>query len=61
MDYEAGALTTREIVQLFADLLNSGLIYQLQGSYGRQAQQLIEENYLIRRRGKWEINLAEFE
>lgn len=43
--YECGELDDGGIINLFQDLINSGLAYQLQGSYGRTANVLIEAGY----------------
>jgi hypothetical protein len=40
--YEQGDLEEGEVIDLFQNLINSGLAWQLQGSYGRQAMRLIE-------------------
>ena len=42
MAYETGELEEHEIVNLFQDLIDAGLVWQLQGSYGRQATALIQ-------------------
>ena len=39
--YECGELGDQESIDLFQELINSGLAWQLQGSYGRTAQALI--------------------
>ena len=41
--YELGEMDEDEIVDLFQDLVNRGLAWQLQGSYGRMAARLIDE------------------
>jgi hypothetical protein len=46
MNYEDGMLDTQEILNLFSQLVASGLAWQLQGAYGRQAQSLINQGYL---------------
>lgn len=46
MAYEDGELDTTEIVQLFSKLIKSGMAWQLQGMYGRQAMTLINSGYL---------------
>ena len=43
MDFEEGMLADEEIIELFQKLVDSGLVWQLQGFYGRTAQALIEE------------------
>ena len=42
MAYEAGELTEHEVVNLFSELIKSGVAWSLQGHYGRTASMLIE-------------------
>ena len=42
MKYEYNQLTVEEIIQLFQHLVNTGLAWQLQGSYGRTARAMID-------------------
>jgi hypothetical protein len=46
IEYEQNELDDFDIVNLFSDLMTSGILFQLQGSYQRQAQQLINEGIL---------------
>lgn len=41
--YEAGEMDCDEIVQFFQFLVDSGMAWTLQGSYGRQAARLIAD------------------
>lgn len=44
--YESGELSQQETLELFAGLLRSGLVWQLQGHYGRVAADLINAGYV---------------
>ena len=46
MAYEDGALGFLDQVHLFANLVRSGLVWQLQGHYGRTAQRMIDANLI---------------
>lgn len=46
MDYEDGQMSLSEIISFFSELVKSGLVWQLQGSYGRTANALIDNGYL---------------
>jgi len=49
MDYEAGEITEERMIEGFQHLINTGLAWTLQGSYGRAATALIEAGYCHRR------------
>jgi hypothetical protein len=42
MRFEAGELNERETIRLFQHLVNNGLAWKLQGSYGRRAHNLLK-------------------
>ena len=46
--YESGDLTDSQTHQLFQHLIDSGLVYMLQGHYGRTAEALIDAGFCQR-------------
>lgn len=46
MEYEQGSLGMEETINLFQDLLKSGLIWDLQGHYQRTCKHLIDEGLI---------------
>jgi len=44
--YEQGELSPADTIRLFASLIKSGTVWQLQGHYGRTAKQLIMQGYI---------------
>lgn len=47
IEFETGESNEEEVIELFQYLVDSGLAWSLQGSYGRTAQALIEAGYVI--------------
>lgn len=48
ISYESGELSDMETIELFANLIKSGMVWSLQGHYGRTATALIEAGYIDR-------------
>lgn len=46
MSYEAGELRGQDVLKLFSHLIKTGRAWNLQGSYSRYAQRLIERGYI---------------
>ena len=46
MAFESGELDREGIISLFQDLLDSGLVWKLQGSYGRMARVLLDQGLI---------------
>lgn len=47
MDYEDGTLDLDGVLHLFCDLLDTGLAWTLQGSYGRQAEFFLRSGAIV--------------
>lgn len=52
MDYEDGRMSNEEVVAFFQRLIDTGMAWTLQGSYGRMANELIEAGYCHIKRNK---------
>jgi len=46
MDFEGGEISQDNFLNLFSDLIKSGMCWNLQGFYGRTATNLIENNII---------------
>ena len=45
--YEQGELDEEGIIDMFQELITSGMAWKLQGSYGRTAKALIDAGYCV--------------
>ena len=45
VSYENGELQEDQVIEGFQHLIDSGVVWELQGSYGRMAKSLIENGY----------------
>jgi len=43
IQYESGTMTDEQEIEFFQELIDSGLCWKLQGSYGRRARDFIED------------------
>lgn len=48
VEFEQGDMSPERMVRFFAGLVESGMAWKLQGSYGRQAAALIEQGWIDR-------------
>lgn len=46
MDFESGKLDDNGVLELFSELIKTGKAWTLQGSYGRMAKHLIDEEFI---------------
>ncbi len=46
VEYEMGDMAEKEMLELFQELVDTGMAWRLQGTYGRTAEYLIEQEYI---------------
>lgn len=51
MDYEAGELSNEDTLKFFQHLVDTGMAWTLQGSYGRTAKALLDEGLIQEAKG----------
>lgn len=47
IDFENGAMDQEQVIEFFQGMINSGVVWELQGFYGRTAMALIEDGYCL--------------
>ena len=47
MDYESGEMEYDDAIAMFQEMINSGEVWHLQGSYGRTAHSLIQAGLCV--------------
>lgn len=52
IDYENGDMDWDRLVDFFQNLIDTGMAWTLQGTYGRMAQGLIDEGYCFHKNEK---------
>jgi hypothetical protein len=52
MDYEGGTQSEEDTVAMFQSLVDSGLVWKLQGHYGRTAMRMFEAGLVTQPEGK---------
>jgi hypothetical protein len=60
IEYESGELNDKEVIEMFAEMIQDGTVWQLQGSYGRTAEAFIF-NEILDKQGNILIDLNEYE
>jgi hypothetical protein len=47
IDYENGDMKWSCVIEFFQEMIDTGMVWSLQGSYGRMAQSLIDDGYCV--------------
>jgi len=50
VEYEMGDMAEKEMLELFQELVDTGMAWRLQGTYARTAEYLIEQEYIYDKR-----------
>jgi len=58
VEYESGNMSKSEIISFFQELVDSGLAWNLQGHYGRMANELIQSGYVHIGNGEISVYVA---
>jgi len=61
IDFEQGQLDDDATIALFQEMVDSGIVWQLQGSYGRTAAALIEAGWVQQKQAPMFEAIATFE
>lgn len=56
MEFESGELTTKNVLKLFCNLIENGQAFRLQGFYGRQAMDFLDQGFIVKKGGHYRIN-----
>ncbi len=51
MAYEGGEMDKEQVIEMFQEMVDDGSVWQLQGSYGRMAANLIDAGLVIGKKG----------
>jgi hypothetical protein len=49
IEFETGEATEEQVIELFQYLVDTGLAWSLQGTYGRNAEALLEAGVIVRK------------
>tara|TARA_Y100001973_G_C5192886_1_gene332156 strand:+ start:565 stop:753 length:189 start_codon:yes stop_codon:yes gene_type:complete len=47
IDYEEGEMEWERMIEFFQEMIDSGIVWSLQGSYGRTAHRLIVDGHCV--------------
>lgn len=58
--FEGGELNEKETIELFQHLVDTGMAWQLQGSYGRQAKAMLDAGVIHKPKKKTTTNNTDY-